>query len=271
MGIFRPIVERAQSTNRVDDIDHSNDKPFTPIDAISLTRPLYFGPKIARMLLDGERNVTPRMMAMAATDMEGIPARYVDTHRPGSGLGSTEHGQAVDTYCDTSGLIIVAGAALRAPRVSLGAKVAIGEVLGQEGFKAIWAASRALKYKQRTGEKLSLPPTYEGKEAIVEKLMAVTCAVATNDVDPGPARKALTAGALYFATTGAVRGERARQGYEDTIQEIFSNLPPQIELHPLEQTVDLPGGHWQVIAEPVVPASPISANATRRGIEGSYR
>ena len=224
MGVFRPLVEKSQSTNKVE-VDHSNDKPFTPIDAISLSRPFIFAPMIARMLLRGERYVTPYMMVMAATDMEGIPARYVDTHWPDSGMGSTAHGQAVDTYCDTSGLLIVSGAALVAPKVSLAAKAAICEVLGQEGTKTAWAISRGLKYQRATGERLSLAPTLEGKEGMVDKLVAVTFAVATNDVDPGIARKSLSAGAIYFATTGALRGENARKDYESQLLDIMANLP----------------------------------------------
>lgn len=44
-----------------------------------------------------------------------------------------------------------------------------------------------------------------------------------------------------------------------------------VKLHPLEQTVDLPEGHWKVLEKPKSVVHTISTNSTRRGVEGSYR
>jgi hypothetical protein len=176
--------------------------------------------------MNGSRSVTPYVMGMAVTDMEGsLIARPIDVLLPGKGWGSTENGQPVDTICDTSGLLIVCGAALRAPRVSLPAKAAVAGVLGTEGRKAAWAISSSLEYTRAGGEgRLDIPTSLDGKEAMVEKLFAVTLACATNDVDPGLARNTLSAAALCFAGAGGLRGERAREMYQRQFVEIMHDL-----------------------------------------------
>ena len=267
MGLFRPLVERAQTTNKIE-VDHSNDKPFTPVDAVSLSRPLYFAPKIARMLLKGERYVTPYVMSMAATDAEGNVARVIDKLLPDQGWGSTEHGERTDILCDTTGILLISGAGLRAPNVSLGSKLAIAGILGAEGVKASWAISRSLKYKNAGGGRLDIPVSLDGKEAMLEKLVAISLALATNDTDDRLMRTGLTGGALYFGTTGSVRGESARRSYETQVQEMLSELPGQALEHPLAQVIDLGGGHWQTV-ERNQPKPPIYTNPTRRGAAGS--
>jgi hypothetical protein len=189
------------------------------------------------MLINGDRYVTPYVAGMAVSDMEGsLVARPLDVLLPGKGWGSTENGQVVDTICDSSGILIVCGAALRAPGVSLPAKAAVTGVLGTEGRKAVWAISSSVDYARAGGEgRLDIPTSLDGKEAMVEKLFAITLACATNDVNPGLARNTLSAGALCFAGVGGLRGERARQMYQRQFVEIMQDLGATQSTHPATQ------------------------------------
>ncbi|MGH7237776.1 MAG: hypothetical protein ACREGF_04540, partial [Candidatus Saccharimonadales bacterium] len=234
MGIFKPFVGgvkssanyRTSAENHQAE-NHQNDQPFTPSDALSLSRPA-LAIKAGRMLVRGERNVTPLVVALAATDMEGKLARLIDKLAPDSGWGSTAHGEALDIAADTSALLIVGGAILKAPRVSAPAKFAVATVLGQEAFKAGWAIDCNHKYmaavRQRQASagslfeagiiaelpefpsKLKLPVSAKGKEAMAEKMTAVIAAVATNDLDPGAWRNSLAATSLAFAAIGSAHG-----------------------------------------------------------------
>lgn len=236
MGVFKPFVGGVKSSVSCRGIaeNHQNDKPITPSDALSLSRPA-LAVKAGQMLLRGERNVTPWVVLLAATDMEGKLARLIDKLAPTSGWGSTAHGEPLDFAADTSALFIVGGAILKAPRVSVPAKFAVATVLGQETSKASWAIACNRKYMSAVKEhrasagnlvkaeiiaelteypsKLNLPVSAKGKEAMAEKMTAVIAAVATNDVDPGSLRNSLIATSLAFAAIGAARGESARRDY----------------------------------------------------------
>jgi hypothetical protein len=226
------------------------DKPFTPADSLTVSRPL-LAAKAAHMLINSEKGVTPIVIAVAATDMEGTFARQIDKWFPDSGWGTTAHGASWDTYADTSALLIVSGAALLAPRVTKGGKAAVGLVLGLETAKAGWGLHGNHKYMKAVNEhrvalntllegemdpdatlpllasinelprKLEIPASYLGKIAMAEKLTGVTLAVATNDFDNPVYRSGLTAGALYFASAGSYNGEIARREYRPFLDEMI--------------------------------------------------
>lgn len=245
MGLFRPFINGVQPLE--DYQRHEShpelDKPFTPADALTISRPI-LAAKAARMLVRGEVGVTPVVIAMAATDMEGKLARLIDKLYPGSGWGSTAHGAPWDTYADTLALLTVGQAALLAPRVSKPAKAAMGLVLAQEGYKASWAfkRNRAFRESVRNHEgvlielksfgaidelpalpkKLELPTSLKGKESMAEKLTAAVAAVATNDFDNALLRSTLGTTAMAFATAGVLRGEAARREYEPVIDIIMN-------------------------------------------------
>lgn len=222
MGIFKPFIGGVKDAQAFQSESHEHDKPFTVPDILTVSRPL-LAVKAASMLLNSEKGVFPIVAIMGATDMEGKVARVIDKVLPNSGLGSTEHGAAWDTYADTLAILIVAGATLRAPRVTLPAKLATATILGQEGSKTAWALTRNHAYQRATGHRLKLPSSEQGKEAMAEKLSALGLAVATNDTDNPYVRASLSAAALGFAGIGSLRGERARVAYEPMIEEMLHN------------------------------------------------
>lgn len=253
MGLFRPFIKGDQLTLK-EYIEHEThpelDKPFTPADALTVSRPI-LALKAAKMLLAGEKGATPVVAAMAATDMEGRVARFIDKKWPNSGWGCTAHGAPWDTYADTSALLIVGAATLLAPRVSKPAKAAMSMVLAQETSKAHWAFAsnqeymRHVKLNRSLAEmllsmdlidempvlpgKLELPTSVDGKEAMAEKLTAAVLAVATNDFDNQVVRTGLGVGALTFASIGTIRGERARGDYEPVVHKLISMQSQSIE------------------------------------------
>jgi len=242
MGIFRPLVGKAQTTNKTE-VDHTNDRPFTPADALTVSRPI-IALEVSRRLLSGQGRVFPLVAVMAATDAEGNLARFIDSRWPDSGWGSTEHGARRDTYADTAALLMVSAAALRAPRVTAGAKLAIGTVLGQEAIKTGWALHSNMLYgNMHDGERLELPVSLTGKEAMAEKFAAVALAVGTHDAQTTAMRAGLTIASLGFAGAGALRGEAARQEYIPLVEQLLDQYPHGE--HPMAQ-VHGSGIHWSV-------------------------
>lgn len=232
MGLFAPLVKKAQGSNRIPTAELS-DKLFTPANGLTAARPL-MAIKIANMLIKGQKGVTPMMMVMAATDGEGNVARFIDKHWPNSGLGSSSVGADADPLADTAAMLIVAGAALRAPRVSLTGKAAVGIILGQEGVKSVWALNSARIYAAATvseehphGERLHIPVNDEGKEATIEKLVALTFATATNDFENPFVRQSLGLTALGLASVGSLRGELIRSEYEEEFNNRLVDLTAQ--------------------------------------------
>lgn len=219
MGIFRPFLGGIKSLEEFQEINHGSDKPFTPADVMTVGRPV-LAAIAARKLLNGEKAVFPWVAAMGFSDMEGKPARLIDKIWPDSGWGTTEHGAEWDPIADTAALLIVSAAALRAPRLTLGAKAATLTVVGQEGFKAGWALLENKRHLETTGSHLKLPSSKAGKEAMAEKLSAIGLAIATGDTDNPYVRAGLTAGALYFAASGVRRGEQARRAYGPIIEAL---------------------------------------------------
>jgi hypothetical protein len=239
MGVLRPFIGAGPAS--VEGVEPS-DRLLTPATGLSASRPILSG-VAASMLLKGQRPVTPVVMAMAATDMEGRVARFFDKHFPEAEIGSSKFGAEADQIADTLGILILSGAALAAPRISIAGKVAIGVALGQEGRKAAWALNAANTYKNSTrseenprGEKLVIPSLPEGKEAMAEKLVGVVFATAINDFDDPLIRRGLEVAALSFAGAGALRGERVRREYDRQYQEMMTDLGPAVEFSTFPDT-----------------------------------
>ncbi len=192
---------------------------LTPANIMTASRPLIAG-YIAYKLLNEEVGVTPLMVAMAASDAEGNVARAIDRFIPDSGYGCTEIGKSLDPIADTAAFMEVAAAALKAPRVSKLGKAAVGIVLMTEAVKTGWAVSADSRYRRKTGEKLVIAPTKTGKLATAEKFVALTAAVATHDLEPGPRRTAAGIVALGAALLGAFHGENARRGYQHELTDL---------------------------------------------------
>ncbi len=217
MGLFKPLVGAAQQ-ERSSSVEPS-DRLLTPANALTAARPV-LAVKAAQMLLAGEKGVGAVVAVMAATDMEGSAARYIDQRWPESGLGTSTKGAKADKYADAAALLTVAGAALLAPRVSVPGKLAVGTILLQEGYKTAWAGVRAAQYARETGQLLEIPVDHEGKEAMAEKFVALESAVLTGDTDNRMLRASFGGAALAFAGIGSWRGEKVRHGYE----QIFTGL-----------------------------------------------
>lgn len=229
MRAFKPVLDHIRSGKvRPDTVP--SDRLITPATVMTLSRPVLAG-KASLMLVRGERYVTPIVAAAAATDMEGNVARLIDKLFPNSGLGVSTKGAQLDPVADTAAVLEIASAALIGPGVSLAGKAAVTSVMGQEGFKSVWALMAASKYRKATisetipnGEMLAMPIEQIGAEAMAEKLWALVLAVATNDVDPGPLRTTLGLGALAFAAVGVTHGEQARSSYVDSLAEMMASI-----------------------------------------------
>lgn len=182
-----------------------------------------------RRLVNGQKGAFYFAAASAASDMEGIPARFITKHWPDSGLGISKFGADWDPRADSAAALIIAAGALRAPHVSLLGKGAVAVVLGQEGFKTAWALKVDHDYQKLadTAEHLWLQPTKGGKEAMAEKLTALCLAVATNETRNPYSRVGLGSAAMFMAISGAMRGEEARQEYVQEIHDMFIDLTDQ--------------------------------------------
>jgi phosphatidylglycerophosphate synthase len=199
-------------------------------NAMTASRAFALGPLGAKMLISGERGVTPIVAAMAASDAEGKVARAIDKRSIEStgkknGYGTTELGKSIDPVADTVGFLEIAAAALKSPRTSALGKVAVGIVLAQESVKSGWAVRADKAHRKATvspevprGEKLVLDVTKTGKRATGAKFAALSGAVLTHDLEPGKARTAAGVGAVASAVAGAVLGERARYGYNENLK-----------------------------------------------------
>lgn len=227
------MVSRAQVEYTGAEFEPS-DRIITVPNGMTASRPV-IAAKAGLKLLRGERPVTPWVFLALATDMEGLPARLIDKYWPDSGLGSSKIGnEGADTTADALAIGVLAGAALKAPRVSKTAKAAIGIAFGQEVHKGVWYAGARREYKELTadeehpeGEHLSFEIDHEGKEAMIEKMAAVVFGIATNDTDSRVGRNILSGLAMSHAIAGAARGERARQVYVEDFAEMTAALEAQ--------------------------------------------
>ena len=220
-SIFKPFIGEVKEP-----LIEPSDRLLTPANAMTVSRPL-LALFAAHLLLQPERSripVTPIVVGMAATDMEGKVARWFDKHRPEWEIGTSKIGTEGDQIADTAAILIVGAAALRAPRVSLPGKLAIVTALGQEGVKTGWALKSQFEYGLEHGGKLEIPTLPDGKAAMAEKLTGVVLGVATNDFESFRVRVALGAGAVGFAGLGAMRGEHVRQEYEATFEDMMTGV-----------------------------------------------
>lgn len=224
ISVFTPFVKNESVKEYTVDPEG---RLINPANVLSASRPL-LAARAAQMLIQGKRGVTPVVVAMAATDWEGNVARALDKYFPDLHIGTSEIGPEADQYADAAALLTVSLGALLAPRVSLAGKSAVGMVLGQEGMKLAWALRKSTDYAAATnGDRLVVPSSVVGKYAMAEKLIAVSLAVATNDVDPGGFRTALGTGAVTFAALGSARGAYAihgRGGYNSIVTDQISQI-----------------------------------------------
>ncbi|MDB5164141.1 MAG: hypothetical protein JWS12_759 [Candidatus Saccharibacteria bacterium] len=220
MGVLRPVIAMTQRTDNPAEHEPSN-KIITLPNALTLARPI-LADQAARKLVQGEKGALWLVMAMAATDMEGIPARLIDKYFPNSGRGKTKLGAEGDQVADVAAILRLGEAIRRAPRISLLGKTATALALAQETRKSVWAVKAAYRYQYYTGERLSIPTIEAGKEAMAEKLVAITFAVATHETDNPMARLALGMAAMGFAIPGALRGESVMKQYNASFQQMFS-------------------------------------------------
>lgn len=205
-----------------DNVDPS-DRIITPANAATLSRPL-LASWVTKMLLTGQRGVTPIVFAMGASDAEGNIARFIDKHFPDSGLGTSKTGAEWDPIADSAAVLMVGAACLIAPRVPHLARAGVATALGHEGFKAAWALRKNAEYEEVAGERLKISPTLEGKASMAEKLSAIGTAVLASDFDNQFARQSIAAGSVYFGVTGAFRAEQQRQHYAGIADQMIADV-----------------------------------------------
>lgn len=213
---------RAGAELAPDDVEPS-DRVLTPANGMTASRPILAG-IATKMLLTGQRPVTPVVFLMGASDAEGNLARFIDKHFPESGLGTSKIGAEWDPIADSAAVLMVGAACLVAPRVPVLAKVGVASALGQEGFKAVWALRQNAEYSELAGSRLVITPTLEGKASMAEKLSAIGTAVLASDFDNAVLRQGLGAGSLYFGVTGAFRAESQRQEYVEIAEQMIASL-----------------------------------------------
>lgn len=281
MGIYRRFIGGVQSPEQSRATDHSTDKPVTPADALTVARPILAAVGVHRLFFTERpepvgikervktlsEQVSPWVAVAGASDMEGaLFARPIDRLAKVfpflEGYGSTKHGESNDKFADVAAILELAPALLISPRVSLLGKIATGIVLGQEGYKTVWALRKNSQYmnyvkqletvravrEQVHGEidfsptptlptKLELPPNESGKEAMAEKLTAIGLVAATADTKPGPLRTAFGATAVGFAVVGSLRGEGARRSYENEVATMIRDMSDQVTFEQQALTV----------------------------------
>ena len=83
-----------------------SDRILTPANVMTASRPL-LALYAAHLLLQPERSkipVTPIVIGMAATDMEGKVARLFDKHYPQWEIGTSKLGTEADQVADTAAI-----------------------------------------------------------------------------------------------------------------------------------------------------------------------
>jgi hypothetical protein len=231
MGVYRKLVKTAQTKSNPE--YQASKRILTPA-TVGMTAPRpVVAVKVAKMLLAGEKGVTPWVLGMIASDMEGIPARWLDKVVPDWNIGTSEFGAMADPVADWAALTIVAGAAMRAPRISKPAKAAMGLVFAQQTKKSIWYANAGRKYAAATatpekpkGEKLVLHIGEVNKEGMLEQMEAVGLAVATNDHDSPFIRNSLGGLAIGHAIPGAYHSEQGLHDMQQQFRTIMLEYPP---------------------------------------------
>ncbi len=219
-----------ENLRHTDNIQEKKDRLITPANIMTLSRPA-LALLVDKMLLAGEKPITPIIALMALSDMDGKVARFFDKNFPELNIGTTKIGAMGDQISDTLSILIVSSAASFAPRVSPMSKVAILSILGQEGIKSIWALKSSHNYTKlrksthnSSGDKLVLPTSKRGKKAMAEKLISLVCAIATNDTDNEFVKRGLELTSLSLAGMGIYHGEKAREEYNSQYKEMMSLL-----------------------------------------------
>ncbi|HET9173702.1 MAG TPA: hypothetical protein VFN56_00295 [Candidatus Saccharimonadales bacterium] len=247
-SIYQPFVRGSHTATQYEQkvANRKNDKPLTPSDIVSLSRPL-LAAKAAYMLRNGQKPVMPWVIAMGASDwLDGTTARIIDKILPDSGWGCTAHGADNDIYADAAALLEICTGALSAPNVSIYGKLAVTAILAQEGYKFAWALNTNRHYinivaKRRSiltklayaniideiptiPEKIPIPSATQGKSAMADKFTAVALAVATNDLPQGKMRTGCGLAAVAFAAVGTWNGEMVRRTeYESHANDIIQS------------------------------------------------
>ncbi|CAN5191039.1 hypothetical protein BH09PAT3_BH09PAT3_4380 [soil metagenome] len=229
MGIYRPLIERAQSGRKESNVTPSDRIVTLPTAVGSLRVPLAL--KAAKMIAHGEKGATPLVMAMWATDtIDGYIAGLVDRKLPGSGLGSSEFGAKADVAYDVLSGVIIGSALMVGPNVSKTAKLAVGVALGKDLSKTAryMGMNRDFKEALRQGElpitNLDIPVNFDGKESTVEQGMALTLATATNDFENPYVRATLSGLAVAHAIAGNIHGERAAEDYDTKFSYMLGHI-----------------------------------------------
>lgn len=209
---FDRFITNPQAKGSEEKTAPTSTKIATAANGMTAARPV-LASIAANKLVHGEKGALPWVLAAAASDAEGNVARFWSKVFPNSERGTTIHGAVWDPRMDTIAALILCGAVLKAPRVSLLGKTAVGVVLGQEGRKTAWAINADMQYRELTEseEHLWIQPTKEGKAAMAEKLTAICLAVATNETDNLICKTTLGASALAFGTMGSIRAEQTRR------------------------------------------------------------
>lgn len=210
MGIYRRFVEGSSS---IGDHKSSDDGLITVPNAMTLARPILAG-IACRKLVTNEKGVSKWMLATGVSDSEGSVGRILDKLIPRARIGTSDIGAEMDPVADTMAMLEVSAGALYSKRVSPVAKLAILTVLGQELAKTEWALRRNREHQTATGERLAIKPTEEGRESMVEKMMAMGLAVSTHDIENPTLRHVVGAAALVHAVYGASRAEEQRRIYD---------------------------------------------------------
>lgn len=221
---MRPFKVFVENKREHEPTAEAGDRLITIPNAITVARlPLAY--KAASMLMNGETPASVMVATAFVTDaIDGIAARTLDKFVPEKQIGRSKIGEPLDQYIDVAGALIICAGIIRAPRVPLSGKMAASVILSQEGAKTAWAATQALRHYRATGERLQIPSSNLGKEAMIEKGLAVVGAAASGDIDHPVGRQAVGAASLGLATLGASHGETARQEYGDIIRSELATL-----------------------------------------------
>lgn len=225
---MRRVVSRAQAPADSVIEAPSSRKIVTVANGLSLLRPLIAG-YIARNIASQKGKVRPLAAAMIATDAEGMVARKIDRHFTNSGRGATVYGTRMDVMADTGALLITAGALLVSPRTDVLSRCAIGLIGAQEAYKSIWATNLDRRYKKAfDGKHPPVAPTQMGKESMLEKLLAVSCALNAHETT-GRKRTLYGISAMVFGVLGVMHAEGARRDYMHDIGQSLADpkLVPQ--------------------------------------------
>ncbi len=190
------------------------DRLLTIPNGMTISRPA-LALKAARKLINNEVGVSPWVMAMAGSDLDGKVAWLIDKYLPDSQLGASNTGVALDPIADTLSFLTVSRAALKSDRIPRLAKFGIGAALASESIKTSWAAQANTRHILKHGSQLVIKPSRSGQLGTALRLSGVVAGVYTHDLPKGKAKDRLAKASFMMTTTGAALGELARRGYAD--------------------------------------------------------